>query len=344
MPAKRKKQKNIDIKLDYNRLLEICRLPDNKVFTWLLKQPELKTGETVTGISQLNNRKLYVFNKRGAKILGVAHTDTLLNAKWAEMIKRPDGEKIIFSPNLDDRVGVWLLLELSSVLSFDMVFTTDEESGQSTLSDWTANNDESLYNWAFEFDRGYEDVALYDFSYDEEWANVVEKYFGKADMGAFTDICELTDICAMNIGKMYEKAHTWECYTRSSWIEKAVRKFLKFYKKQQGMKYKHTPVYYGGYGYWRYEDDLYLPSRHTRSRKTNIGEYCSHCGVTLLPQETVNPLSLCENCAESQGMSLYCLDCGDFLRTREEMEAFTCYKCMEAWENYKQKGDVNEDK
>ena len=348
--------KNINKSLNYERLLEVCRVADDDMFGWLAEQPEIKNEENVY-IGTYDGRVAYIYVKRGAPILGVAHVDTVLDFKWAEMIMYPDGAKLIYSPSLDDRVGVWLLLELSRFMQFDMVFTTDEEQGASTISDWQTNNEKAQYNWAFQFDRGYDDIALYDFYYQEEFKRDVLQHTNSAvDFGSYTCVSVLNGFCGMNIGKVFEGAHTKDCRVKSTWIENAVLKFVKFYLKKRDEKYEYQYDQYAwksraginsytkidsfagrGFVDYGYCD---ICGRELKSAKevyygvcdkcenTESADTCRECKSLLTNDEIATEIGLCETCANAHGKAIYCVECGEVLIGEDEQELWMCVDCI----------------
>jgi len=317
MAKKQKKLiRKINKSLNYERLLEVCRVADDDMFDWLAQQPEVAQEKDVY-VGSFNGRATYIYVKRGANILGVAHVDTVLDFKWADMITFPDGAKIIYSPSLDDRVGVWLLLELSHFMQFDMVFTTDEEQGASTITDWQENNSEKKYNWAFQFDRGYDDIALYDFYYNREFREDVSMTTGSGvDFGSYTCVSSLNKFCGMNIGKVFEGAHTKDCRVKSTWIENAVLKFVKFYMKKRDEKYE--------YKYEPYD----LRYGYGLARNTIAYGRCKYCGKYLsIHREGEYQAGICRDCYNKDKHVGYCDICGKELKTSQEYYYGVCDRC-----------------
>src|SRR5262249_10213773 len=101
----------------------------------------------------------YTFADNGSDVLGVAHLDTVQNAHFGSLIKLK-GEKVLLSPRLDDRLGVYIITSLLPKfgVTCDWLLTTGEEIGCSSAANFRTDKS---YNWAFSFDRSGDDVVLY---------------------------------------------------------------------------------------------------------------------------------------------------------------------------------------
>ena len=221
-----------------------------------------------------------IFQDNGAEVLGVAHLDTVKSNPKAWI-----GRTTISNcPQLDDRLGVWVLLNAlpSRGLKFDLLLCDSEEVGQSTAQYFNAPRQ---YNWIFEFDRAGEDAVTYDFS-TPAWDALLEGYGWKVEFGAFSDISALEfDIgCkGVNIGVGYHRQHTDSCWASLSQTKSAVDKFCRFYSEQYNvfMPHEHKEVYntysrhypasrfngYGGYG--------------NCETVTSSKELCGYCGEDM---------------------------------------------------------------
>jgi len=195
--------------------------------------------------------------QRGSKILGVAHMDYVsVPHKW-KYLKRTQQ---VFTPRLDDRLGVFVLLDLLPALGVDVDFllTDSEECGCSTASSFKKPDDVD-YNWMVQFDRRGDDLVMYDYEEDDTWDAAVRKGNFKVGMGTFSDISNLTGvgICAMNVGVGYHHEHSTSCYGDLYELVGNIRKFLAFFEANKSTKYTFTPKprtysYYRGGGYTGY--------------------------------------------------------------------------------------------
>ena len=211
---------------------------------------ELKTGK----------RGRHIFFDRGSSVLAVAHLDWV---KFLEPIFYKDnGNDCIQCPQLDDRLGAWVILDVlpSLGLEFDVLLTDGEERGNSTAADFTQPRQ---YNWGFEFDRRGVDTVLYRYDSSTEWKNALKESGLTLAWGTFSDICELTDcgVCFANVGTGYWHEHTNECRARLSDTMSQALKFKAFFNTNKERKFaweKPTYTYtgfYGGNGRWNRRDD-----------------------------------------------------------------------------------------
>src|SRR5687767_14937641 len=90
---------------------------------------------------------------RGGSVLAVAHLDWVMRRK--PMLSK---QGIIQCPQLDDRLGVWVILDVLPAIGVqvDVLLTDSEEVGASTAGYFIPKKD---YNWVFSFDRAGMDVV-----------------------------------------------------------------------------------------------------------------------------------------------------------------------------------------
>jgi hypothetical protein len=233
--------------------------------------------------------KQYAFKDNGAKILAVAHCDTVRHDKHFEIVKLSD-ETIIFSAQLDDRLGLYTILDLLPRLGIrvDVLLTENEEIGESTAKDFVTDKQ---YNWIVEFDRNGETAVTYQF---DEFIKAVSRYF-KFDIGTYSDIAELDFLgcSAVNIGVGYHGEHTGRCHLDVNEYVRQIVRFLRFYKGESERHYPHSPLDI------ELDDMPEYPS-----------ELCNSCGAFVqghLYDEKVGRY-LCEEC----GTPLSCRPDGEF--------------------------------
>ena len=216
-----------------------------------------------------NRRYIYINN--GAPVLWVAHMDTVINPqkKFNFNVYSRDGITICKTPTLDDRLGMYLILDLLPSLlgegCADILITDEEESGRSTADlfarDWA---DEKVImnrniNWIAEFDRagswasGSNDVVLYDFD-DGETRTLLKKHgFKNPGRGLFTDICRLHDlkVKAFNFGVGYHDNHSttaWACFEE---LERIIGLYVAMHKKIKDTKLEHERKYTTTTAHWQ---------------------------------------------------------------------------------------------
>ena len=181
-----------------------------------------KTYETKDGI--------LIHQDNGSKILAVAHLDTVLNTKHFYTVHH-NGEVGIINAQLDDRLGVYVLLHVLPKLGlkYDLLLTEGEEVGRSTASHFRPPRQ---YNWMFQFDRAGTDVVLYDYECPD-LIDRVQLAGGMVGVGSFSDIVYLDDLgCrGLNWGVGYEDNHSINSYALWSDVLMQVGTFVNFYKE-----------------------------------------------------------------------------------------------------------------
>ncbi len=174
----------------------------------------------------------YYHHDRGSKVLGVAHLDTVIQAK-----PHKEGSHI-FSPMLDDRLGVWCLLNALPRMGIDLdiLLTTGEESCASTADAFYGE-----YNWVVEFDRAGMDVVFYDYENCEDWLWAWDGW--KWGKGSYSDICALNiGVCGANVGIGYYNQHTRYCHANLKDTRTQLEKFESFYWEHRDTKFPFVPA------------------------------------------------------------------------------------------------------
>lgn len=242
-----------------------------------------------------------IWVKRGSSVLGCAHMDFVnVQHRWAW--DRNRGR--IFTPRLDDRAGVFMLLDVlpSLGVNLDFLLTDNEETGRSTAKrycDWLKSKGGPAkvdYNWLAQFDRRGDDVVTYRYDGNKEWEPALKKAGFKVGYGSFSDIAALYDmeVCGVNIGVGYHNEHSTRCYGVIAEMLHNLRVFLGFYESQKGIKWPYTedmrPKYtWSGYtstGYQYYRGGYAAAGGQRQigfeNRKTekmgDSDEICANCG------------------------------------------------------------------
>lgn len=182
--------------------------------------------------------KQFAFKDNGAKVLAVAHCDTVRHDEHFEIVKLSK-ETILFSAQLDDRLGVYTILDLLPRLGIevDILLTENEEIGKSTAKDFTTKKQ---YNWIVEFDRRGETAVTYQF---DEFIKAVSRYF-KFDIGTYSDIAELDFLgcSAVNIGVGYHDEHTGRCHLDIAQYVRQMMRFVRFFNAECDKHFPHEPT------------------------------------------------------------------------------------------------------
>lgn len=188
---------------------------------------------------------------RGANVLAVAHLDFVYWNPRPKITKQYNNVKITKCPQLDDRLGAWMALDVlpRAGIKCDVLLTDSEEIGKSTAQFFDAPKD---YNWIMQFDRAGSDVVMYDYE-DQESVDILESYGYYVGVGAYTDICYLNHLgCkGFNFGVGYHDQHTKDCYANLSETFDSFRKVQDFYND-----YKDTYLEHVEWEYVSNDDDL----------------------------------------------------------------------------------------
>jgi hypothetical protein len=193
----------------------------------------------------------HIWVDRGAKVLGVAHLDSVqeFDGLWMN-------HDYLSAATIDNRLGAWLMLyglpELG--MEFDVLLTDNEEYGMSTAQDYVADKE---YNWMFSFDRSGDDVVCYQYD-DKVFTALLESYDFNVGFGSYSDICELghLGIKGINVGCGMYNYHSTNAYCDIEELMENVVKFKKFFEDRadtplphHGRKHRWLGVYAGEYGH-----------------------------------------------------------------------------------------------
>jgi len=190
----------------------------------------------------------------GGSVLAVAHLDTVssANPKWV-------GDYRIQTPDLDDRLGVWVLLDLLpslGVKGYDVLLCDSEEVGNSTAQYFPQTDS---YNWLFEFDRAGMDVVTYQYG-DSHWDGTLASYGFDVSYGAFSDISYLEHlgVKAVNVGVGYHQQHTSKCHADLRLTVANAMRFVEFYNDNRHTIFPHNVEYQKTTIDW-YDDEYFCP-------------------------------------------------------------------------------------
>lgn len=250
-----------------------------------------KKGKAVK--SELDAGDSYIYIDRGASILGVAHLD-YVTVPFHYCEADLNGF-VVFCPRLDDRLGVWGLLDVLPSLvecDFDVLLTTGEESGSSSASIFKPSHD---YNWIFELDRRGKDCVTYGID-SKDWRGALGRSGWSIGRGSFSDICHLDNlgVCAVNFGVGYHEEHTRLCYASIDDIIMQLKRVSRFINKNWDSVFEYVPLIKSSKHKPLYSNDRGYSSRFGLDYDDL---HCSLCGTWLLDFELKT--GMCVSCAES---------------------------------------------
>jgi succinate dehydrogenase flavin-adding protein (antitoxin of CptAB toxin-antitoxin module) len=218
-------------KQNIKTLKHLLSLSDNDCFKHLSKKYKWTT----------NYEDILLYKDTGAPILVVAHVDTVFGKSQFPKVVNLSKDTLIFSPHCDDRVGVFVVLEMLKDIHVDILLTTGEEQANSSAQ-YAHNVITHDYNWIVEFDRLGSDVVMYEYEDCTDLESDLEKHF-KIGVGSYSDICELEflETGCFNVGVGYYNQHTEQCFVSLSTLTRQIQVFKHFYKKFQSKKYHYEP-------------------------------------------------------------------------------------------------------
>lgn len=178
----------------------------------------------------------------GAQILFVGHldvVDAVERMQHFEFANIP-GTPLLFNAWLDDRLGVYLGADFLPSLGVkcDVLLTENEEHCASTARDFETDK---AYNWMFMFDRGGEDVVMYEY-HTEELAKLLREVGYTVSRGTYSCIRELEHlgISGFNFGTGYYDNHGKMGYANLAHTIGSVNRFVKFYNKHAGERFPYV--------------------------------------------------------------------------------------------------------
>lgn len=229
------------------------------------------------------NGLTYTYLKRGGKILAVAHRDVVKSIAESDICRIQGND--FYAPQLDDRLGVHLILDVLAKygIDYDILLTDGEEYGKSTAQYFTTDVD---YNFIVEFDRAGLDTVMYEY-HTKDKQKLLESYNLEVGWGSFTDICHLTHIglWAVNFAVAYYGQHTLNCRVDMKQLEeRLLPNIIKFLQENQNTKFVHEKdkviqrIYGGVSGYSNqhyyndYWDDIYTRGKYIYNNNKDSAE------------------------------------------------------------------------
>lgn len=188
----------------------------------------------------------YWFLDRGSKVLAVAHLDFVSDANtFGYLYTKDDRREVVLSPQLDDRLGVWLICDVLYNLGYDILLTEGEESGKSTARYFSDKRD---YNWIFSFDRRGTDVVSYQYD-SPQMKNLLLAFDFTPGHGSFSDICylERLGVKGFNFGCGYYDNHSADAYAIIDETIKMASKFIIFFENLKDKRMWHKNSHYRSY-------------------------------------------------------------------------------------------------
>ena len=234
--------------LSYKNLRKVCSSGP----TALAKKYGLTYYPTVDGG--------YWYKDNGSNKLAVAHLDSVKPFTHFDIARlRPD--TLIFTPNLDDRLGVYIILDYLDQIrdvKYDILLTTNEENGASTAAEFIPPKGKK-YSWMFMFDRVGTGCTVYNYR-GAEWELALDDAGFSIHKGSYSCIADLGFLgCkGVNFGAGYHDNHSDYAVAMKSEIMQQIRHFLLFYEANAELSHSHCKA-----DVVEYYAERYGPSKKT---------------------------------------------------------------------------------
>lgn len=270
----------------------------------------------------------------GAKVLFVAHLDTVLPARF-----KGANRKNLYATGLDDRLGVAIChhLVFDKGLCADILLCDHEEIGRSTAQYFPLSD---KYNWVVEFDRAGTDFVDYDLGNTDLNDKILDLGMSQG-WGAFSDICSLENphkIACFNWGIGYYNAHGENSYVSKSQCNRQVSRFVKLFNAEHENKYAcniEVNKWWHRKSYDRYDYDYkgeYGGSSSYKVNKQMYTTFCDRCDEWRACSWSTSQASmLCDDCADvylPRERALWCDLCGN--NVGKSIYSYTiCEQCLD---------------
>lgn len=262
VPSSERELRHVSSAFDIDSLRKYCTMSETELF-----RLAEKVGFTV---SHDHRGRPRAYRPGTTPILAVAHCDTVLDSNVFAVDKKLG---VVMSPNLDDRLGVYTLLELLPRLGIKphVLLSTDEERCASTAEGFAPPKGQA-FNWMFSFDRRGSGAVTY--QYDEMIPHL--KGFFEVKRGSFSDLSVLDSlgVAGVNIGTAYHDEHSYGCRMYEAEFFTQIAAFVQFWNAKKdtaiphaasrGPKRRSQSWGYGGYG--KYDDPYDHHSQGTAYR------------------------------------------------------------------------------
>lgn len=272
MSRRRALTRTVERAFDRAALQRICTMPEEEFGTAF--------GMQTVEVDQHAPSNFYHFRDNGSDVLFVAHLDTVAKrgARDCHFVHTEAG-LVVYSRALDDRLGAYVGLVLLPKLgiTYDVLLTVGEETGQSTAAFFDASKD---YRYMIEFDRGGTDVVMYQYE-DDDTCDRVKASGARVGDGIFSDISymEHLGIKGFNWGVGYRDYHTQRSHAYLSDTFTMVAHYLRFHEQNLGTTMPHVTIP-KHLSYWWDEE------------KVETLRECAMCGLFY----TDGTADLCANC------------------------------------------------
>jgi hypothetical protein len=309
-PKRKSPTKGVRKAFDRDALKRICEMDEEDFFEEFDMQ--------IVSVNQRYPSDYYLFKDHGSRVLFVGHLDTVVRPQQRKCgFLDTAGGPVVYSGGLDDRLGVFIGLDLLPALGiqYDILLTVGEEDGMSTAAFFDPEDvgiEEDRYDWIIEFDRGGTDVVMYQYD-DRATDDLVRASGARTGNGSFSDIAYLEHLGrkAFNWGVGYRDYHGPRSHAYLDDTYQMVAHFLNFHEDNYGTTLRHEQKssWWSGGSRWGgiWDQDDYAEANTTVIRTGGLGVggedpfpkedaigECAACGEDAYEYE----LQICVNCGE----------------------------------------------
>lgn len=222
----------------------LCNLSVDKLYNVLVKFLHKK------GYKKIYRNAHYIMAEGEIPICLIAHMDTVGdNHAYPPDMTLYDPDQDIFHVvsgcTLDDRLGIYIILNILSVgYKPSIIFTDLEECGGIGAKELVKKFPICPFkiNFMIELDRqGYNDAVYYTCG-NKEFQEYINSFGFETQIGTFTDclvIGEAWDIAAVNLSCGYNWEHTIYEYAHMTWAEETENKVIEILSQD----YTYLPIY-----------------------------------------------------------------------------------------------------
>lgn len=248
--------------LEMNNLINYCKFSQKELYTILINELKL-LGYKVYDNDQSEHCSRYIYGVGSIPICLTAHLDTVFGNNRNKDIK-VNGDIITSKDGLggDDRVGVYMILDIIKKYKCNVLFLEDEECGHSGAVHFINGPYREMFmkqnNFCIDLDmHGANILTFYETTNDEfkkEILSILKDYKQRDPKVGASDLIELTvgwdkqcrsgirhmdgtNIASFNIGVGYYNAHTLEEYVKFSEVKKSIDDVIKVINKMPNKKY-----------------------------------------------------------------------------------------------------------
>ena len=249
--------------LGKNDLINICNLSQQNLYNILVSKLELMNYK-VFACDQSSNCSRYIYAVGDTPICLTAHLDTVFGFDPHKDIQI-DGDILSCKTGMgaDDRVGVYMILEIIKELKCNILFLEDEECGHSGAVHFIASPYKERFqqenNFCIDLDMAGSNILTFyettNNEFQKDVSSILPQYKVRNPKLGASDLIELTigwekegrngvqkyegtNVASLNIGVGYYKEHTFDEYVKFNEVLRCIDDVKKLIKNMPQKTYK----------------------------------------------------------------------------------------------------------